>query len=211
MGAVRVVVGTRRPLAGWGRTRRPSLAMSPASALTTHSGPPKSFQASPWLVAPSLSRLRFNPGLEGLAPTGFWCAVGQILLMCFCRGRTLPVGRWAAKRLEPSGPGEEQVRLDRRAAIYLPWQNILSLSTPGKGRALAVRLKMARASYPAATPRMSSSLPMRGSQVSKVTWDRKALKESPVSQTSRSSTKLRPKVGRFSTSDSSAGPWSGGQ
>lgn len=38
-GAVRVVMGTRRHLAGWGRTRRPSLAMSPASALTTHSGP----------------------------------------------------------------------------------------------------------------------------------------------------------------------------
>jgi hypothetical protein len=39
VGGIRVVMGTRRPLAGWGESGRRGLATLPASFLTTHSGP----------------------------------------------------------------------------------------------------------------------------------------------------------------------------
>ncbi|MEJ1278450.1 hypothetical protein NN561_009372 [Cricetulus griseus] len=59
--------------------------------------------------APRLSGLRFNRGLEGLVPTG-----GGVWRGGF--GQQASVGRRAAERLEPSGPGKENERKSRRAS-----------------------------------------------------------------------------------------------
>lgn len=94
--------------------------------------------------------------------------------------------------------------MSKRTGERLRWQKTLSLSRPGKEHAPAVRPKMARASYPAATRGMNSWLPTRGSQVPKVTWDRTDPQGDPSLPDSCSSVRLRLKGGRFSTSDSSA-------
>lgn len=83
---VRVVMGTRRPLAGWGGSWQPRLAALSASALTKHPGPGGGLAPSPDLT-PYGSPLTVGPRRrECLTPTRGYGWVGSAQPSRFRRG-----------------------------------------------------------------------------------------------------------------------------
>lgn len=153
---VRVVMGTRRPLAGWGKSWQPRLAALPASALTKHQGP-RGGLAPGQDLTPYVARLGAGSRRRGcLTPTGGYggwgrpCRHGSV--GAGSRGPAIPslgVACWPPgrpRRGAPSGPGKELQRAGRRRSAGKrgarppppPPGSLLPRSRPGKGCASAL-------------------------------------------------------------------------
>lgn len=155
--------GDKAPPRGLGRNQAAKPGSAPRLRPNHALGTPEVFSRLPIAIAPLLPRLRFNRGLEGLAPTGGGVRRARFRQHGSVRAESCPLVARQPKDWSRRG-------LAREDTLCLSWQKTLSRSRVGKGRAPAVRQRMTRVSHPVDT-RRSSPLPTRGSQVSKVTWD----------------------------------------